>query len=145
MYLLFEILIARPFTALPYSRHFASPTQTGEHAHGRKTKAKLKYSVHDYELALQLLICCTTQNKTLRKLKVSGAYRRTCLLGPAGFYDRGICCSAFANRLGKSPLDRPAVGHGITSYGGNRVVFSVRTPVITRHKWQHGLSQQPQQ
>lgn len=46
MYLLFEILIARLFTALPYSRHFASPLQTGEPAQigvlgGRKTKANL--------------------------------------------------------------------------------------------------------
>jgi len=50
----------------------------------RKHLVALKYSVRNYQLALQLIIC-NTQNKTLRKRKVSGAYRRTCLSGPAGF------------------------------------------------------------
>jgi hypothetical protein len=50
----------------------------------RKHLVALKYSVRNYQLALQLIIC-NTQNKTLRKEKFPGPTRRTCLLGPAGF------------------------------------------------------------
>jgi hypothetical protein len=98
-----------------YRRHFASPTQTGEPAEievmgGERlrrtsvicsrlpTRARVNYLLHHAE-------------QDLKKRKVSGAYRRTCLLGPAGFYDPRICCSAVANCLGNVAIVRLALGH----------------------------------